>query len=202
MTKSNIRGGKHHKKGKKHRAPTQQQNHTVEYAIQNQVYALASKREGGSRIGVECSDGKSRSAIIPGKFFRRVWINPGDVLLCELNVSNDDSVCYILHKYTLKDANVLKSQGKINFDIEEDVQENGYNFEEAGGAAQGNANQEGDAQGQDAEGSGRVKPQRIMPDLNNLSFDDSDDEDIDIKKSQTSIIKTDDSKEEINLDDL
>lgn len=122
----NTKGGKHHKKGKKKRE--EKSDGKIIYAEQNQVYASVTKKVGGSRINVSCSDTKDRSGLIPGKFFKRVWMNEGDILLCELNPS-DDSQCYILHKYSYKDASLLKSQGHITFNIVEDTTEdNGFDF--------------------------------------------------------------------------
>ncbi|ARF09693.1 translation initiation factor 1A / IF-1 [Indivirus ILV1] len=124
----NTQGGKHHKKGKKRR--NENSDGKIVYAEQNQVYAFVTKKVGGSRINVNCSDTKDRSGLIPGKFFKRVWLNEGDILLCELN-PNDDSQCYILHKYSHKDASTLKSQGKITFNLNEDESDNhGYDFED------------------------------------------------------------------------
>lgn len=197
MPRSNVRGGKHHKKGKKKRDVGEVRNDKVEYAGVNQIYGLVKKKFGGSRIDVECSDGKNRSAIIPGKFFKKVWINPGDILLCELNVGSDDSVCYILHKYIIKDANILKSQGKITFEVMEDKEEQGYKF---------------------TDNQRMIMPQRKIPDINNITNDDSSDEDdnkikplnknnnkeINIQKTQDSSGSSSDSEddEDVNLDDL
>lgn len=126
MPRSNVTGGKHHKKGKKHKGPVNvNQDNKIEYAGVNQVYALVKKKVGGSRLLVECSDGKERSGLIPGRFFKKVWMNAGDIVLCDLNIESDDTICYINMKYTTKDANVLKSQGKISFDIAEEKEEMG-----------------------------------------------------------------------------
>ena len=127
MPRANARGGKHHKKGKKRRDDDNQNHSTALHATNNQIYASVQKKLGGSRLLVECSDGKNRSAIIPGRFFKRVWINEGDILLCELSIGSEDG-CHILHKYSNRDANVLKSQGKIQFDIVEEKDESGYKF--------------------------------------------------------------------------
>jgi|688.fasta_scaffold242467_2 initiation factor 1A len=120
MTKSNTIGGKHHKKGKKNKGHDLNKTDKLEYADQNQIYGIVKKKIGGSRLIVECSDGKERSGLIPGKFFKKIWMNIGDILLCDLNIGSDDTVCYISHKYTPKDANKLKQQGKITFDIRDD----------------------------------------------------------------------------------
>lgn len=117
MPRSNTIGGKHHKKGKKNRGIQTTAEVYVDFAGQNQVYGLVKKRAGGTRIIVECSDEKERSAIIPGKMFKKVWINPGDVLLCDLNTGGDDSQCYISEKYTQKAISILKAKKEINFDV-------------------------------------------------------------------------------------
>jgi translation initiation factor 1A len=123
----NTKGGKHHKKHKRNR--NQDEGGKIAYANEDQVYAAVLKKVGGKRIWIVCSDTKERSGLIPGKFFKRVWMNVGDVLLCELN-KGDDSQCYIIHKYSNKDANLLKSQGKITFTVNnEDDEDVGYDFE-------------------------------------------------------------------------
>ena len=128
MTK-NTKGGKHHKKQK--RTTGQKEDGKLLYAEENQIYATVVKKVGGSRMLVLCSDTIERSGLIPGKLFKRVWLGIGDILLCELNLE-DDSQCYITHKYSNKHANMLKAQGKITFNIndEEDEVNAGYGFED------------------------------------------------------------------------
>lgn len=125
----NTTGGKQHKRAKKHREPINSNDNQIEYADANQVYALVKSKAGGSRLLVECSDNKQRSAMIPGKFFKKLWFNPGDILLCSLNMGGDDSFCHIEHKYSIRDANTLKFQGKITFDVIGNKEENkGFKF--------------------------------------------------------------------------
>jgi len=121
MPNKNVRGGKHYKRVKRggNMPPPKTE---LNMASDGQIYALVKKKVGGSRISVECSDSIERSAIIPGKFFRRIWINVGDILLCDLNRDGDDSVCYVNHKYTSKDANLLKLRGLISFEVTEEVE--------------------------------------------------------------------------------
>lgn len=124
----NTKGGKHHKKGKKHRGEEKTDGKII-YAENNQVYACVTKKVGGSRLNINCSDTKDRSGLIPGKFFKRVWMNVGDIILCELN-PDDDTQCYILHKYSYKDASLLKSQGHITFNVIDDStnDDTGFDF--------------------------------------------------------------------------
>lgn len=160
MPGSNTTGGKHHKKGKKNKGPSNLNNdNKIEFAGANQVYSIVKKKIGGKRIVLECSDGKERSGMIPGKLFKKVWLNVGDILLCELDIGSDDSRCHILSKYSAKDANVLKSQGKITFDITEE-QQNEVSFKF------GETNQES-------------KNLNNMPDIANIRNNDNSDSDDD-----------------------
>ena len=136
----NTKGGKHHKKQKRNKGPIE--DGKIVYADEQHVYASVLKKVGGSRIMVACSDTKERSGLIPGKFFKRVWLNIGDILLCQLNLE-DDSQCYIVHKYSNKHANMLKAQGKITFDVngEEDNDNNiGYGFDDPEAGNNGGSN--------------------------------------------------------------
>jgi initiation factor 1A len=155
MPRSNTIGGKHHKKGKKHRIVDNPNASHIETASANQVYALVKGRSGGSRLNVECSDNKNRSALIPGKFFKKKWMNPGDILLCDLNPSGDDNTCYVLHVYNNKEAHVLKNQGKFNFDVAKDADDEGFKF---------------------TDSNVQIKQKSAMPDLNDIGDSESDDD--------------------------
>jgi translation initiation factor 1A len=113
-----VQNGKGGKKGRRGKKPQNRQNEkaNVVYADEGQVYACVKKRTGGTRLQVECSDGKIRSAIIPGRFRKRVWMNPGDILLVSLNIDGTDNSCTIDNKYNNTEASVLRSQGLITFE--------------------------------------------------------------------------------------
>lgn len=123
MKKSNQTGGKNHKKYKKV-AASEEPKQILRLADKYQVYAIVKKKCGGSRLSVLCSDDKLRSAIIPGKMYKKVWFNEYDIILCDLNTGGDDKQCYITHKYTAKDAAKLKELNHITFE------EVGSHFEE------------------------------------------------------------------------
>jgi len=111
----NKRGGKKHKKGK-NKTSDDNTHRRVEYADKGQVYCVVKKRVGGSHLEVLCSDGRIRKAIIPGKFRKRVWMNPNDVILCSLESVGKEDMCYIDHKYHQHDVLTLRSQGLLNFE--------------------------------------------------------------------------------------
>jgi translation initiation factor 1A len=126
----NLRGGKGHKKGKNN-TNTEQQIKVV-YAEEDQVYAMVKNKLGGKRLAVECSDGKDRIALIPGRFRKRVWMNPGDVILCSVESIGNDSICYIDRKYKNYEIGVLRNKGYIHFENlkEENIQndDEGFSF--------------------------------------------------------------------------
>ena len=47
----------------------------------NEMFAIADRLMGGSRINVVCEDGKSRMGRIPGKMKRKQRIRTGDLLI-------------------------------------------------------------------------------------------------------------------------
>ena len=186
----NTTGGNRHKKGKNKRVVNKDEQHEsrIDLANANQVYAIVKSRAGGTRLQVECSDGQKRSAIIPGKFYKKVWMNPGDIILCELPDGNTSS-CYVIYKYTPKEANTLKVQGHITFDVIQEVDEkDGYKFED-----------------------NTITPQKRNLDLNNiddsLSLEEEDDDNDNIVEKPT-VRKYDPNEnneldsDSIDLDDL
>ncbi len=46
-----------------------------------EMFGIADQLVGGSRIKVNCEDGRSRLGRIPGKMKRRMWIRTGDLLI-------------------------------------------------------------------------------------------------------------------------
>src|SRR5437016_3517689 len=61
-------------------------------------YGQVQKKVGGNRIAVLCSDRIERQAVIPGSFYKRVWLNSGDIVLVQISELNKDD-SYVLYKY-------------------------------------------------------------------------------------------------------
>lgn len=117
MPRSNVTGGKQHKKKKKGGILPSNVSKEVLLAGSGQVYGYVKKKSGGTRLMLDCSDNKERSGIIRGSMFKKVWMGEGDIVLCELDTSSNGAQCYITHKYTVKDANILKNRGLIDFEV-------------------------------------------------------------------------------------
>lgn len=116
----NKKGGKKHKRGKKQTDDSNVRKN-VELAENNQEYAKVLSRLGGSRLEVECTDGRKRQAIIPGKFKKRIWMNPGDIILVSVDAIGDDNVCAVDRKYNNKEIITLKQKGLIKFDGDDET---------------------------------------------------------------------------------
>lgn len=119
MPKGNATGGKRYKKGKKNRFNSNENITKLPYSNNEQTYASIKKKLGGARVEVECLDGKIKHAIIPGKFRKkkRVLMEIGDVVLCNIPAITSDTTLYIVYKYNNREANQLKNEGIINFDV-------------------------------------------------------------------------------------
>jgi len=86
---------------------------------QGEILGLAISMVGGSKIVVECSDGKTRLCRIPGKIRKKIWIRVGDVVLVTPWVVQSDERGDIVWRYTKTQANWLKRKGYTkNLNIE------------------------------------------------------------------------------------
>ena len=65
-----------------------------------QLYATAYEFKGGSRLTVQCDDGKVRMGRIPGKIRKRAWIKLGDLLIIEPWVVQGDTKCDVKYRFT------------------------------------------------------------------------------------------------------
>jgi translation initiation factor 1A len=63
-----------------------------------EMFGIADQLVGGSRIKVNCEDGRARLGRIPGKMKRRMWIRTGDLLIIKPWEFQDDK-CDILYRY-------------------------------------------------------------------------------------------------------
>lgn len=98
----------------------------------NQIYAFATKMLGNRRLTADCSDGKERLVIIPGKFKgRRNWIEPGMLLLLNLR-EYEEGKADVIYIYNNNESNKLERKGELsgfmNTDGTERVTMKGFEF--------------------------------------------------------------------------
>lgn len=117
MTK-NTTGGNKNKKKKRSRPVANFNSDTVPMADDGNIYGLVTKRLGGTRVMLECSDSVNRQGVIRGKLYKKIYIKAGDIVLCQLEELNNQPICYILYKYNEKERKILKLKGEILFQEE------------------------------------------------------------------------------------
>jgi len=66
---------------------------------------------GASRFRVDCNDGKERVCRIPGRFKRRVWVKPGNVVLLKPWDVQADERGDIVWRYSPAQVNWLLRRG-------------------------------------------------------------------------------------------
>jgi len=71
------------------------------------------QRYGGNRMEVKATDGKVRNCRVPGKYKRKLWLRPKDVVLI-VPWEFDNEKADIIYKYQSAEINQLKKRGLIN----------------------------------------------------------------------------------------
>ena len=82
----------------------------------SQLYGTVVKRLGGrpAYILILCEDGVERKCVVRGKFTKKVWLNPNDVVLINYNKDNDNLKGEIEVKYTPQEVSKLKREGLLS----------------------------------------------------------------------------------------
>lgn len=79
---------------------------------ENEVFAVVTDMLGANRVRVRCADGEERTARIPGRMQKRVWIRQDDVVLVEPWEWQDEKAD-ISWRYDNQDADQLREEGHI-----------------------------------------------------------------------------------------
>jgi translation initiation factor 1A len=78
----------------------------------DEVFAIVTNMLGANRVKVQCMDGTERTARIPGRMQKRIWIREDDVVLVEPWDWQDEKAD-IEWRYTKQDADQLRQEGHI-----------------------------------------------------------------------------------------
>jgi len=79
---------------------------------ENEVFAIVTEMLGANRVTVRCMDGQERTARIPGKMQKRIWIREDDVVLVEPWDWQDEKAD-ITWRYEKQEADQLREEGHI-----------------------------------------------------------------------------------------
>ena len=83
----------------------------------NEMFAIADRLMGGSRINVVCEDGKSRLARIPGRMKRRQRVRAGDLVIVKPWDIQDDKAD-IVFRYRRTQSMVLSRRNLLPEEID------------------------------------------------------------------------------------
>jgi len=78
----------------------------------DELFAEVTNMLGANRVRVRCADGTERTARIPGRMRKRVWIREDDIVLVEPWDWQDEKAD-IEWRYEKNDAEQLREEGHI-----------------------------------------------------------------------------------------
>ena len=77
-----------------------------------EVFAEVTDRLGANRVTVRCADGVERTARIPGRMQKRVWIREDDLVIVDPWDWQDEKAD-IVHRYEQSEADQLRREGHL-----------------------------------------------------------------------------------------
>ena len=83
----------------------------------NEMFAIADRLMGGSRINVVCADGKSRMARIPGRMKRRERVRAGDLVIIKPWDIQDEKAD-VIYRYRQTQARILSRRKLLPEEID------------------------------------------------------------------------------------
>lgn len=83
----------------------------------HEMFAIADRLMGGSRINVVCADGKSRMARIPGRMKRKQRVRAGDLVIVKPWDIQDDKAD-VIFRYRRTQATVLSRRKLLPEEID------------------------------------------------------------------------------------
>lgn len=102
--------------------PVQEESQIIRVRIPQgkQVLGIVQRRVGGSRMVVQCLDGKERMCRIPGSKRRGLWVREKDIVIVEPWELGGDTKGDVVFKYRSKaEVAFLKKKGYLK-SIEDD----------------------------------------------------------------------------------
>ncbi|MFQ3477168.1 translation initiation factor eIF-1A [Halonotius sp. F2-221B] len=79
---------------------------------EGEVFAEVTDMLGANRVTVRCADGVERTARIPGRMQKRVWIREDDLVIVDPWDWQDEKAD-IVHRYEQNEADQLRNEGHI-----------------------------------------------------------------------------------------
>ena len=80
---------------------------------EGEILGIVTGLMGGSRMRVDCKDGKERMCRIPGRMKNTIWVKEGDVVIIKPWSVQGDEKADIVWRYNPLQARMLKERGYI-----------------------------------------------------------------------------------------
>ena len=80
---------------------------------QGQFIGIFLQRLGGKRMSIKTTDGKIRNCRVPGRFSRRFWLRPGNFVMIEPWV-DDDEKGDVVYQYRPPEISQLRRKGILD----------------------------------------------------------------------------------------
>jgi translation initiation factor 1A len=77
---------------------------------QGQFIGIVIERLGGKRMSIKTTDGKTRNCRVPGRFSRKFWLRPGNIVMIE-PWKDDDEKGDVVYQYRPPEITQLKKKG-------------------------------------------------------------------------------------------
>lgn len=81
----------------------------------DEILGIVEDMLGAGRFRINCKDGKTRICRVSGKFKRRQWIRPGDVVLVRPWEVQEDERGDVIWKYRRAEVDWLRRKGMVEF---------------------------------------------------------------------------------------
>jgi translation initiation factor 1A len=78
-----------------------------------ELIGIVEEMLGGGRFRINCSDKKTRICRVSGKFKRKQWIRPGDIVLIRPWVVESDEKADVIWKYRRAEIEWMRKRGLI-----------------------------------------------------------------------------------------
>ncbi|MBU1197609.1 translation initiation factor eIF-1A [Candidatus Micrarchaeota archaeon] len=80
---------------------------------EGELFGVVRELVGGSRLFVNCEDGKERLCRIPGRIRMKLWMRSGDIVLITPWVVESDEKADIAYRYTRPQVEQLVKKGLL-----------------------------------------------------------------------------------------
>ncbi|MFA5049957.1 MAG: translation initiation factor eIF-1A [Candidatus Micrarchaeia archaeon] len=83
----------------------------VRLPYEGEILGIVIALMGGTRLLVNCKDGKERMCRIPGKLRKKIWVRDGDVIIVKPGDIEADKKADVIWRYNQIQVNWLKKKG-------------------------------------------------------------------------------------------